>query len=78
MDVLCEDEPPALHRMLTTSRLLLHVASRNGHEQIVWRLCGAGANANDTWIILDHPRQDFLWARRGFRCASKKCMNSGC
>jgi len=47
VDVLCEDEPQALHRMLTTSRLLLHVASRNGHEQIVWRLCGAGANANE-------------------------------
>eukprot|EP00435_Cladocopium_sp_Y103_P006603 s691_g2.t1 len=51
VDVLCDDGPQALHQMLTTSRLLLHVASRNGHEQIVWRLCSAGANANDTWIM---------------------------
>lgn len=46
VNVLCDDEPQALQQMLTTSRLLLHVAARNGHEAIVWRLCGSRANVN--------------------------------
>ena len=49
VDVLCEDEPHNLLRMLSTSPLLLHVAARSGHDHIVWRLCASSANVNDPW-----------------------------
>jgi len=47
VDVLCEDEPHNLLRMLSTSPLLLHVAARSGHDHIVWRLCASSANVNE-------------------------------
>lgn len=47
VDVLCEDEPHNLLRILSTSPLLLHVAARSGHDHIVWRLCASSANVND-------------------------------
>ncbi len=59
VDVLCEDEAHNVHRMLSTSPLLLHVAARSGHDHIVWRLCASSANVNEprqsvklatTWI----------------------------
>ena len=47
VDMLCEEDPKRQAKMLKQTALLLHVAARNGHDGIVWRLCKCGANVNE-------------------------------
>lgn len=46
VDVLCEDARAVLG-MLAKTRFVLHVAARNGHGAVVWRLCVSGADVNE-------------------------------